>query len=218
MPTVLTKKTTVYRKFKGQRVQRRRQGMRRSLMVRAPTFTETIVRPANILAGAGDVFHVSMDEIPQLAQYSNLYRQYKINWAKITLLPDTNSYDGAITSGSGALMPRIAWAINDTPRVVPPSSEADLLQSNGAKVKPLVNQWAASFKPVPDVAVTNAASASLIPLKMPKSTFLNFSTGGNPNPAHYGISYWISQSLAGAGVRGAFHVVVKINFSLRDPQ
>lgn len=218
MPTTTTKKTVVYRKFKGSKVQRRRRGLRRGLMVRAPTFTETIVRSAKINANAGDVFHVSMDEIPQLAQYSNLYRQYKINWAKITLLPDTNSYDGAITSGSGALMPRIAWAVNDTPRVTAPSSEADLLQDNGAKVKPLVNQWSASFKPVPDVAVTDAFTSSLVPTKLPKSTFLNFNVAGGTNPAHYGISYWISQSLAGAGIRSAFQVIVKINFSLRDPQ
>lgn len=195
---------------------RRRKNLRPRTAARLPTFTETLVRPVKISGNAGNVFTVSMDEIPQLSQYSNLYRQYKINWAKISILPDHNSYDGTqpITLAG---MPRIAWAINDTPFIAAPTNESDLLQDNGAKVRPLVNSWAGSFKPVPNIAVTDAASGTLVPQRGPRSMFLNFATG-HPNPEHYGISYWISQALGGGAVSPSYTVVVKINFSLRDPQ
>lgn len=157
-----------------------------------------------------------MDEIPQLAQYSNLYRQYKINWAKITILPDTNVYDGATTMTASG-MPRVAWAVNDTPAVAPPASESDLLQDNGAKVRPLTNQWACSFKPVPNIAVSDATAGTLIPAKPRRSMFLNFAAG-HPNPQHFGISYWISQAHAGGVPPSSYTLIVKINFSLRDPQ
>jgi len=195
---------------------KRRMGLRPRLMSRLPTFTETIVRPVKISANAGDVFHVSMDEIPQLSQYSNLYRQYKINWAKISLLPDTNSYNGTETFQNVG-MPRMAWAINDTPATVGPLSESDLLQDNGAKVKPFLSKWAASFKPVPNLGMTDAQTSALIPVTRRGAQFLNFQGAGH-NPAHYGISYWISQALAGGATASSYTVIVKINFSLRDPQ
>lgn len=137
--TTVTKKTTIRKGYvrKGRMMKYRRQGLRRGLMNRLPTFTETCVL-ARITANAGGVFSVSMDQIPQLAQYSNLYRQYKINWAKFTLLSDTTVYDGTQTA-TGAFAPRVAWAINDTPNITAPASEADLLQDNGARVKPLLS-------------------------------------------------------------------------------
>lgn len=195
---------------------KRRSGLRRGLMVRAPTFTETIVRPVKISSNAGDVFKVSMDEIPQLSQYSNLYRQYKINWAKITLLPDTNSYNGTETF-QNAGMPRMAWAINDTPAVPAPASESDLLQDNGAKVKPFLSKWGASFKPLANLAMTDATTSAVIPVTRRGTQYLNFQGAGH-NPQHYGISYWISQALAGGATASSYTVIVKINFSLRDPQ
>lgn len=201
----------------GKPIRRRRANLRPRVMSRLPTFTETIVRPARISANAGNVFSVSMDEIPQLAQYTNLYRQYKINWAKISILPDYNSFDGAQTLTAGA-MPRIAWAINDTPLVSAPVSETDLLQDNGAKVRPLSNQWAASFKPVPNLAMPVAGAVQLIPVKPARSMFLSFAPGGTPNPQHFGISYWITQALAGGAPPSSYTLIVKINFSLRDPQ
>lgn len=215
MPPKTSKKTGYVRKGKVMRY--RRAGLRPRLMTRLPTFTETLVRPVKISGNAGNVFTVTMDDIPQLAQYSNLYRQYKINWAKISILPDHNSYDGTqpITLAG---MPRIAWAVNDTPYIAAPTSESDLLQDNGAKVRPLVNSWAGSFKPVPNIAVTDAPTGAIVPIKGPRSMFLNFAAAGAPNPEHYGISYWISQALGGGAVSPSYTVIVKINFSLRDPQ
>jgi len=217
MPIVRRKKVRVSKAMLVRADRYRVPSIRRRISPRMPTFTETIVRPAKISGNAGNVFSVSMDEIPQLAQYTNLYRQYKINWAKISILPDYNSFDGAQTLTAGA-MPRIAWAINNTPLVAAPANESALLEDNGAKVRPLANQWAASFKPVPNLAMPVAGAVQLIPVKPARSMFLSFAPGGSPNPQHYGISYWISQALAGGATPSSYTLIVKINFSLRDPQ
>lgn len=157
-----------------------------------------------------------MDYIPQLAQYSNLYRQYRINWVKFTLLPNHDTYDGSqVTTQQG--MPRISWAINDTPELVAPVSESDLLEDNGSKVKPFTTKWSASCKPTPDIAVTENITNALIPITM-KRRFLNFTPSNTGNPLHYGISYWISQSLAGGQPPASFNLYMKVNFSVRDPR
>lgn len=167
-----------------------------------------------ITANSGAVFTASMDYIPQLAQYSNLYRQYRINWAKVLIIPQHNVYDGSHTLTAQG-MPRITWAINDTPGVAAPLSENDLLEDNGAKTRALVSKWSATFRPMPDLQVQDVATAGLVPINF-RRRFLNFKQTGNP--LHYGISYWISQSLAGGAPSGSFNVYLKINFSLRDPQ
>lgn len=189
--------------------------MTRPLRIRAPTFTETMAL-ASVNGNSGGVFKASMDYIPQLAQYSNLYRQYRINWAKVLIIPQQNVYDGSHTLTAQG-MPRITWAINDTPGVANPASENDLLEDNGAKTRALVSKWSASFRPMPDLQVTEVATGGLVPINF-RRRFLNFKAGNTGNPLHYGISYWISQSLAGGVQPGSFNVYLKINFSLRDPQ
>lgn len=157
-----------------------------------------------------------MDYIPQLAQYANLYRQYRINWVKFSLLPNHDTYDGSqVTTQQG--MPRIVWAINDSPALANPASEQDLLEDNGSKVRALTTMWTASCKPTPNIAVADATTTGLLPIVM-KRRFLNFVPGNTGNPLHYGISYWISQSLAGGQPPGSFNLYMKINFSVRDPR
>jgi len=193
-----------------------RRGLVRRLISRAPTFTETFIRAQPVFANAGGVFTTRIDDIPQLAQYSNLYRQYKINWVKFTLLPQHNSYDGNTPLVNQAL-PRITWAVNTTPDVAGPVNEPDLLQDNGVKIRTLGNMWSQSIKPTPNLAMTDVAGG-VVPVRTSRSMFLNFTAAGVPNPVHYGISYWISQQLGGGVDPGQFFLTVKINFSLRDPQ
>lgn len=199
-----------YRKMAVRRIRPR-------LMARAPTFTETFTLANPVLGNTGGVFQTRIDDIPQLAQYSNLYRQYKINWVKFTLIPDFNSYEGATQVAlQGAAMPRIAWAVNTSPDVAAPINEPDLLQDNGAKFRTITSSWSASCKPTPNIATTDL-TGGLIPTQM-RARFLNFTAAGVPNPVHGGISYWVSQALAGGAHPTSFHVYVKLNFSLRDPQ
>lgn len=193
--------------------------MVRRVVMRTPTFTET-VQAVGPVSNTGGVFAVRMDDIPQLPQYQALYRQYRINWVKVILVPILNSYEGNQNPTLvGQALPRICYAINDTPQVVPPVNEQTLLEDNGCKIKTLVTKWSCSFRPTPNLEVADAGNpGSLIPLRLQKRPWLNFASQGNLNPLHYGISYFISQSLGAGAAPGTFGAYYKINFSLRDPQ
>lgn len=202
---------------------RRKYGIRRRLLTNpTPTFVET----ANLgvtFPNAGGVFSVTINDVAQVAQYSALYKQYRINWVKIMVIPEFNTgaadnnaaqYNATIPTGNVG-MARIAWAVNDSPQLVAPATEAALLEDNGCKIRPLQTMWSQSFKPVADVAVTNGAN-QLVWTKQKYKQWFNFGAQANQNPIHYGISYFITQ--VANGLAPSYHVYAKINFSLRDPQ
>lgn len=193
---------------------------RRRLIRRFPTFTETLV-PAEgrVQANTCGVFTFNINQLPQLAQYSALYRQYKINWAQVVLIPDFNSYDGNINNPGGLQgggLPRIAWAVNDTPGIPAPLNEQQLLEDNGARTKAIVTRWSQSCKPVP--VQTTGAAANPVLMRYRQPPWLSFAVAPAVDPDHFGISYCISQALAGGQTAQFYHVYYKINFSLRDPQ
>lgn len=191
-----------------------------------PSFVETFRDTQGSAAvNAGGVFSVRITDIPQIAQYANLYKQYRINWVKVMLVPVYNSmvadinsaaYNNSVGVGNGGLG-RIAYAINDSPQLQAPATEDVVLEDNGCKIKPLGAKWSASFKPVPDVAVTGGTTGNPIYTRQKYRQWFNFDLAlvGN-NPLHYGISYFITQ--ASNNVISYYNVFYKVNFSLRDPQ
>lgn len=182
-----------------------------------PTFVETY-NFGTIATGPG-IFQVRISDIPQIADYVNLYNQYRINWVKVTLLPRHNSYDPSsyLATGRGNQMPRIAWAINDTPALQPPANEQDVLTDNGAKVKPIVTMWTQSFKPRPDKFTGDAAGGAGVAVREKFNQWLSFAPLQGNNPFHNGISYYISSAVQGSDAP-QFDVYYKVSFSLRDPK
>lgn len=175
-------------------------------------------------AGVGRVFKVRISDIPQFQEYSSLYRQYRINWVKVIVVPDFNTasteanmsqYNSTVpTAYTG--MARVVHAINDTPGVGAPATEAEVLEDNGCKIGACKTKWSVAFKPTPDIAQTT--NVGVIPVKSKLKNWYNFDTGlpGN-NPLHGSVSsYW---SLPGGG-GGQMNcsVYYKVSFSLRDPQ
>lgn len=192
----------------------------------SPTFVETYsksVIPTNL----GGVFSARITDIPQIAQYAALYKQYRINWVKVILVPDWNSQSAdQNTAAYNATVPtqnfgmaRIAYAINDTPQLVAPATEAVVLQDNGCKVKALGSKFSCSFKPVPDVGVTSGTTQNPIWTRQKFRQWFNFDLAltGN-NPLHYGVSYYITQPVFNTQANPTYNVYYKVSFSLRDPQ
>jgi len=227
------------RKVAGRRlgaVRRRpyRLGGARGRIVRAmnptPTFTETY-KGADVLANAGGVFSVRITDVPQIAQYETLYKQYRINWVKVMLVPDWNStaadHNTAQYNATGSpgglptfAQARIVYAINDSPQLVAPATELAVLTDNGCKIKPIGSKWSCSFKPVPDIGVqSGTAGAGTIWAKDRYRKFFNMDlvTTGN-NPLHFGVSYFITQLLSGSPDPVKYNCYYKVNFTLRDPQ
>lgn len=238
MPTYLKRRVAAGRRILGAfRRYRARRGMalagRKGRYIRravglgnpSPTFVETF-KGTDAVAGVGGVFASRISDIPQVAQYNTLYKQYRINWIKVMIVPDWNStaadHNAGQYNASSAIpsfaQARIAYAINDSPQTQAPATEAVLLNDNGCKIKPLGPKWSASFKPVPDVAVT-AATGNPIYTRQKFRQWFNFDlvTTGN-NPLHYGISYFITQLVSGNPDPVKYNVYYKVSFTLRDPQ
>lgn len=217
------------RKYRSKRkpsaLRRRRMGkMRRGFALNPkPIFTETFRHSTMQLQNgfASTVLGVSVDSIPQLSQYSNLYSRYrilKVNWV---VLPAITSYDAVTvpsTTANYQLCPRFVYAINDTAppgTTAPPApaNESVILQDNGCKIRQGDRPIRFSNRPVPQLwdALGNALNS--------RRSYLSFNTG--PNVTHWGVS--IAASCQGAfnpptTVDPAFVVYAKVTFQLADPR
>lgn len=204
----------------------------------SPTFVETYKSKDlfQVIAGspgAGRTFKVRISDIPQSLQYFNLYKQYRINWVKVMMLPklntegtDPNIYTQMGALGGGPLpsmgMARIVYSIQDSPNTGDPANEAEVLAENGCKIKPFRSKWSCSFKPVPDVAQTTPVGT--IWTRQKYRQWFNFDNvlPGN-NPEHGGVSVWVT--LPGTQIAGDppvvvpndYYVYYKVSFTLRDP-
>lgn len=205
-----------------------------------PTFVETYKKTGDMSViniapgtGAGQVFKVRITDIPQVNQYANLYKQYRINWVKVMLLPrlNTENTDPNLAIQNGVVAPptqwmglaRIVYAINDSPGETAPATEQEVLECNGAKIKSFKTKWSCSFKPVPDVAQYNITGANAIYSRQKYRQWFNFDTTltGN-NPEHGAVTSFIS--IPGNVPPGeepfvqTYYVYYKVSFTLRDPQ
>lgn len=195
-----------------------------------PTFVETFHKRADDLliqggTGAGKVFKVKITDIPQVSQYANLYKQYRINWIKVQLIPTYNTDNADVNSANYNIantvpeigMCRIAYSIQDSPGVTTPATEQEVLEDNGAKVKTVKSMWHCSCKPVADIT-EQVAGGGVIPVKQKYRQWFNFDTATVANnPDHGSIVAYLTLPGSGAGYVN-YNAYYKVNFSLRDPQ
>lgn len=202
-----------------------------------PTFVETfhdtdydIKVPAG--SGMGQVFYTQINKIPQWQQYATLYKQYRINWVKVTLIPQTSGtaqdwnaagYNSTIPLAYQG-MGRIAWAIQDSPDVSTPLTEETVLKDNGSKIRPFKNMWSCSFKPVPDVTEA-LPNTNPVYTRQRYRQWFNFglTDPGNTNPLHGAVQVYITLPGNGTTTPSApsaaqtYFAYFKVSFSLRDP-
>lgn len=214
---------------------RKAQLVRRSVIGRnnEPTFVETY-KAKDVInltpgTGTGKVFKVRITDIPQVNQYADLFKQYRINWCKVMILPKLNT---EVADANAALYnlenaghwmgnARIVYAIQDSPAVAEPVTEDEVLRDNGCKIKSFKSKWSCSFKPVPDVAQTNALGNPIYTRQKYRQWF-NFDTAltGN-NPEHGAVCAYISlpgTAAAEQPFQQTYFVYYKLGFTLRDPQ
>lgn len=184
-----------------QRTSKRRVGRRRGLNRRRlynprPIFTETYKAKeltfdisGSGYQGVGFTFAATMDGLPQLSQYSNLYQKYKIMKAEWLLLPNwtggEKQNEAIYNAASGPSVPpgltsvgttRIVYAINDTPNQSNPTSEQEVLVDNGCKIKFLDKLVKIRNRPCVN---TQDALGNFITLK---NKFINFAPLGLEMP------------------------------------
>lgn len=192
-----------------------------------PVFTESFVLKTGavtyqLVPNAGGTLAVSMSDVPQLAQYTTLYQKYRILKAKFICIPQWNTESADVNSASynASVVPpvlqtglsRIVYAINDSPDLLPPLSEDQVLENNGCKIlcgKPKITM---SCRPVPNTQDANGVQMTF------KNRFINFEAINIP---HYGITWWHSQpgsAGAGTGLGVPYQVYCKLTFQLSDPR
>lgn len=213
------------RKVAGRRlgaVRRRPRGMRlgKQMYNPLPTFVETfqISQTPTATANVGGTFACRITDIPQIAQYSNLYNMYKVNWIKVILTPRYNSVDGSayLSTGRGNQLPIMYSAVQDTPFAPNPATVSDVLQMNGARIQPITSVWSKSFKPTAAVE-QSTGGANLAKKREVKQWYAFDTTLTGNNPLFQGIAYIIACAIQGSDTP-VFDVHYKVCFSLRDPK
>lgn len=174
---------------------------------KVPSFVETLsLEP--IFSQSGGTFKIMFQNIPQYVHYGQLYRQYRINWFKVTLIPDWNSFDVKNTTET-INAPRLVFAVDDTGTAPNPVNEADVLEDNGCKIVQLTKPVSMSCRPVGQVGYSASTGGFVTSSKK----FQWFDVTRTDIP-HTGIRYWISNG----GTPIAFRPYIKVSFSLKDPQ
>lgn len=176
-----------------------------------PSFTETYAL-AGLAINTGGVFTASMSSIPQLADYSALYRTYRILGFEVIVMPQAivNTSDG----GTGSWVQRLTHAWDKSAEVATPTSETDVLNDNSCVVsllnKPLRIKC---LSPKPAVRISNEAGG-LTGVDLGRQNWLSFDDGSAIR--HFGMPYWLD---AGTSASNQPPIVyVKVRFQCRDPR
>lgn len=186
-----------------------------------PVFTETLrlqfpgQGAYQLGSNTGGTLKANMDVIPQLAQYANLYRKYRILKAQFICLatyPGTGVDIGtAVYNTSQALqasgMGRLVFAINNSPNVPDPTNELDVLQCNGSMIKVGGPKIVVSCKPVPNLLDANGVRATK------RGEYINFQS---TNIDHTGISWWYTMPATATTLDPFYAVYIKLTFQLAD--
>lgn len=235
------------RRAQGKPMYKRRYGrganVRRRATYTSQVFTETFIPPSTMCPGVdadGQItltnpnsqqagkFQVSIGAVPQLTQYANLYTQYKILKAQFILMPSwsgeelNNAVTNAATGRAASESARFTYAINDDAAdTLPPGTEAQVLQDNGAKIKMLTKPIKITCRPKPVLSMTNPYSTAVIPVQQKYAPWLAFD-GDGKNINHVGIDWVATKNTAFPGPDPAFvniaQVYCKLTFVLRDPR
>lgn len=183
------------------------------------TFTE-VFNNGNIPVNAGGTFYTTFSSIPQAAYYANLYKQFCIKKLEVTLMPRVNSFDPNTAGGTGLSFwePRIAYSIADTPNVINPTAEGDVLTDNGVKLRSLSKPLKITCYPKPSVGLTNIDGAP-VAVRQRKAMWFNQRNNEVGNDGwsvpHGSIRYWISANPLLGDYQ--FDVYYKVTFAVRDP-
>lgn len=188
-----------------------------------PIFTETlrVQYPGQgayqLGSNTGGILQASMDLLPQLSQYTALYRKYRILKAQFICLatyPGTNvDVNTSIYNNSVGLqasgMGRLVFSVDNTPNLPVPGNEFDVLQSNGAMIKTGAPKIVVSCKPVPNLQDLNGVRLTS------RGDFINFESA---NVIHNGIRWWYTMPSTTTLFDPFYAVYCKLTFQLADPR
>lgn len=185
----------------------------------SPMFTETFVGTPIVYGGVGAAAPVqliqnNLGQVPQVADYTALYNQYKIMKVTAIFVPAYDTYQaGTPTGATGTQAPRMVYAIQDTSQQLAPVTEADVLQDNGAKIRMFDKPVKVSWRPV-SAAADALVQGGFASVNRKSQWYGTLSTAVN----HNGLAIAFTSGLPPAGNPTIANVYFKITFALRDPK
>lgn len=184
-----------------------------------PTFTETIVASpltfnATSPGNSSYLMGVTLAQLPQVAQYQNLYNNYCIRKVQMIFVPAYNVADyNAPAAATPSAAPRMVYSIQDSSVVTTPTNEVDVLKDNGARIKMFTRPVRVTFRPTASLADALVTGGFVGVTR--KNQWL---TTSNPSVLHTGLAVAFTQDVPVSGNPVLAQVYVKITFSLKDPK
>ena len=186
----------------------------------APVFSETYAFPS-VLPNTGGVWTGRMADIPQVANYSALYRTFRILKFETIVMPTANvntSYVApAGTVSTPVSIPRLTWSVDPSNEVATPTSELNVLDDDGCHISLVDKALRLSCRPKPSVLMS--IPANVIGVDLGKSNWFSFDDG--TQIVHNGFPYWYTVDTPGGTSPALFpplKVYHKITFQCRDPR
>lgn len=204
------------------------RNIRRMVMNPQPVFTETWASSPITTSGstAAGVFTLTGSSLPQMPDYSKLYRQFRILKCQWILMPrftsidpNTQEYNASISVNS-TNNGRFVYAINDTAGVSQPGTELEVLTDNGCKIKAAIRTSPIRINhvPVPDLSIA-APSFAFSSYMNKKRTWLNTNATGNTGDGlsipHGGVCYFLTMPSTAPST--VFDVYCKTTVQFKDP-
>lgn len=184
-----------------------------------PTFTESFTGLPIVVGGVGAQAPVQLianqiGQIPQFGDYATLYNQYQIRKVTAIFVPAYDTYQAGSPAGAtGTTCPRMVYAIQDSSLQAPPTSESDVLQDNGAKIRMFDRPVKVSWRPVP--AAADALTAGGFASVNRKYQWYGTTSAGVD---HVGLALAFTHTIPPAGNPVIAQVYYKITFALKDPK
>lgn len=174
-----------------------------------PIFSETW-NPGTITNGGGGVWGAQMSAIPQVADYSALYRTFRILKFEVIVVPQSpvNMVNG--NTGATYEVSRLAYSIDNSAEVSTPTSELDVLKDDSSRIR----QLSTPFRIVcnsPKARVTVGSAGGSVGVDLGRSNWLSFDDGAGV--VHNGVPYWCTGTAAYGPA-----IYFKVTFQCRDPR
>jgi len=181
-----------------------RLSLARTVATKTPIFQETVFA-AQLASNGGGIWAPRISALPELADYTALYRSYRILKCEVIIMPN-NVFVGGSPSGNGQL----AYAIDTSSELATPGSQTDVLNNNECKLVLMDKAARISFKPAPSVTVGSAAGGNTGITMRPQ--WLSLDDG--QNVPHNGVTYWFYNT----GTNVTYQVFFKYTFQCKDPR
>lgn len=182
-------------------------------------FTE-VLDAGQLNANTGGIFAPAINSIPQIVNYTTLYTEYCIKKIEVLLVPLFGaSEENQALYNSAVGIPnvgtsRITFAVQESTDISAPTTELDVLQMNGCKIRTM-DKVVRLYSNRPVAALSQGAPGGFTEYAHTKTPVWLALSSPQVVP-HMGLKYWISAYPGAVGP--VVQCYYKLTFAVRDPR